>query len=133
MGWVNGDLYTPAGETVGILPIPDLIRAMTDIQTFNSLPNDKARHTFLAKQQGTRFAIINVHTTKEKLLFKKFMQECISLNGNGSSPDWKHAIQKWNQLANGKTIFYKAFIFISHFFNSFHADGTLIQLIVFCT
>jgi len=50
MGWVNGDLYTPAGETVGILPIPDSIHAMADIQTFDSLPIDKAQHTFLVKQ-----------------------------------------------------------------------------------
>ena len=121
MGWVNGDLYTPAGETVGILPIPDSIRAVADIQTFDSssLPTEKVRHTFLAKQQGTRFAVISVHTTEEKLLFKKFMQERIDLNGSGLSPDWKHAVRKWNQLANGKTIFYKAFIFYSHFFDFF--------------
>jgi len=33
-GWVNGDLYTPTGETVGILPIPDLTHAAADIQSY---------------------------------------------------------------------------------------------------
>jgi hypothetical protein len=101
-GWVNGDLYTPAGETVGILLIPDLTCAAADIQSYTE---DKMKHAFLARQQGTKYAVISVHTTEEKVLFKTLMQD--HLGNSGSTPDWKKGVLLWNQSANGKTIFYK--------------------------
>jgi hypothetical protein len=108
LGWVNGDLYTPAGETVGIHPIPDSIRAMADMQSFNpAVTDDSLKHKFLAKQQAARYAVISVHTIEEKLLFKKLMQERVDLQQGASTPDWKQVAQLWNQTANGKTIFYK--------------------------
>lgn len=104
LGWVNGDLYTPAGETVGILPIPEPTRAAADLQSFNPLADNQMKQVFLARQQGTKYAVISVHTTDEKVLFKKLMQEDTS---NGAKPNWKLAAKRWNQNANGKTIFYK--------------------------
>jgi len=104
-GWVNGDLYTPAGETVGILTIPDSTRAAADIQSYTPLTDGKVRHTFLACQQGTKYAVMSVHTTEEKVLFKALMQD--HLGNSGATPDWKRGVLLWNQSANGKNIFYK--------------------------
>ena len=106
-GWINGDLYTPAGETIGILPVPDSIRATADIQSYNQAEDFKNKHGYLAKQQGTKFAVVSVHSTQEKVLFKKFMQEDPSFTGTNSSPDWKKAVIVWNRKADGKEIFYK--------------------------
>jgi hypothetical protein len=106
-GWINGNLYMPAGETVGILPIVDSTRMAADIQTFTGpIAGEKLRHTFLAKQQKTRYAVISVHTTEEKKLFKRLMQDRVDV-GQGTTPDWRSAVETWNQSANGKTIFYK--------------------------
>src|ERR1700720_2814033 len=97
-GWVNGDLYTVTGETVGILPIPQLTRTAADIQSYtsSSLTENKMKHSFLAWRQGTKYAVISVHTTEEKTIFKA-----------GPTPDWKKCVLLWNQSANGRTIFYK--------------------------
>lgn len=102
---MNGDLYTPAGETVGILTIPDSTRAAADIQSYTALTDGKVRHAFLARQQGTKYAVMSVHTMEEKVLFKALMQD--HLGNSGTTPDWKRGVLLWNQSANGKDIFYK--------------------------
>jgi hypothetical protein len=79
---VNGDLYTPTGETVGILSIPNLTCAAADIdQSYSSLTENKMKHSFLAWQQGTKYAVIVVHTMEEKVLFKTLMQDHLGNSG----------------------------------------------------
>jgi len=46
-GWINGDLYIPAGEKIGILPVPDSICATADIESYHS-EDSKYRHAYLA-------------------------------------------------------------------------------------
>lgn len=104
VGWVNGDMYTPAGETVGILRLPDSTRATAEMQAYIQGSDSKHRHHFLAQHQGTKFAVISVHTIPEKQLFKKLMQEDLA---GSVTPDWKLGVLIWNRAANGKTIFYK--------------------------
>src|SRR5262245_1163908 len=106
-GWINGDLYTPANETIGIVPVPDSIRAAAEIQSYHHTENFKNKHGYLAKQQGTKFAVISVHSTEEKVLFKKLMQEDFNFTATNSPPDWKKAVIVWNRKADGKEIFYK--------------------------
>jgi len=106
-GWINGDLYTPAGETIGILPVPDSIRGTADIQSYNHREDFKNRLGYLAQQQKTKFAVVSVHSTQEKVLFKKLMQEDPNFTSTNSSPDWKKAVTIWNRKADGKDIFYK--------------------------
>jgi hypothetical protein len=72
-GWVNGDLYTLTGETVRILSILNLTRAAADIQSYSSLIENEMKYSFLAWQQGTKYAVISVHTMEEKVLFKTLM------------------------------------------------------------
>ena len=107
-GWINGDLYTPADETIGILPVPDSFRALADIQSYHHAEDSKNKHSYLAQQQKTKYAVISVHSTAEKQLFKKLMQEDPNFTGTNATPDWKTAVRIWNRKANGKDIFYKA-------------------------
>ena len=51
-GWINGDLYIPAGEKIGILPVPDSIRAAADIESYHA-EDGKFKHSYLAHEQGT--------------------------------------------------------------------------------
>jgi hypothetical protein len=97
----------PARETVGIHPIIDSTKMAADIQTFTvPIAGEKLQHTFLAKQQKTQYAVISVHTTEEKELFKRLMQDQVDI-GQGTTLDWRSAGKTWNQSANRKTIFYK--------------------------
>jgi hypothetical protein len=106
-GWVNGDLYSPTNEIIGILPVPDSIRITTDIESYQHNLDGKNKHSYLARQQKTKYAVISIHTTSEKQLFKKLMQENPVFNRTNSSPDWKQGAKVWNREANGQDIFYK--------------------------
>ena len=105
-GWTNGDLYIPAGERIGILPVPDSIRVTADIETYHA-EDGQFKHAFLAQQQGTKYAVVAIHTTAEKALFKKLRQENPLFNQRNSVTDWKQASKFWNREANGQEIFYK--------------------------
>ena len=71
-------------------------------------PTSKLPHQYLANRQGTRFAVIGIHSPTEKKLFSQLMKENPSFNRDKKDPDWKAAIQIWNtEYADGKTIFYK--------------------------
>ncbi|KAG8910810.1 hypothetical protein FRC02_007000 [Tulasnella sp. 418] len=108
-GWVNGDLYSPTTEVLGILPVPGSIQAEVGMTEFNpdSLDAGQHQHRYLAKVQNTCFAVISVHSKAEKDLFSEMMaKNSFSPSGNGL-PNWKHGAKIWNEKANGSTIFYK--------------------------
>ncbi len=107
-GWINGDLYTPAGEKIGILPVPASIRATADIESYHS-DDSKFKHAYLAHEQGTKYAVISVHTAAERALFKRLMQEDPVFNQTNAMPDWKLGAALWNRQANGRDIFYKVY------------------------
>jgi hypothetical protein len=106
-GWINGDLYTPADETIGILPVPDSIRASVDIESYQHSHDGKNKHAYLARQQRTKYAVISVHTNAEWGLFKKLMHEDPAFNWTNAAPDWKQCVKVWNRNADGQHIFYK--------------------------
>lgn len=115
-GWVNGDLYQSAGKRVGILPLPDKIRAESDIESHIVEKDITNLHAYMAYQQGTKYAVISIHTPAEKTLFKKMMQEYAGFNRTNTAPDWKGGAREWNCKANGKDIFYKVSLFLNHIY-----------------
>ena len=96
IGWINGDLYVPAGETIGILPIPDSICASANIESYHEIQDGGKKHAYLAKQQETKHAVIAVHTVEEKKLFKRLMQEDPTFNQNNGKLDWIQCTKVWN-------------------------------------
>jgi hypothetical protein len=107
-GWVNGTMYTPTKEVFGILPVPENICTNAAMQPHISDNPEKNTHHYLASKQGTRYAVMNIHTTEEKQLFAKLMREDPAFNRDNQDPDWNKAVKVWNSFhANGKTIFYK--------------------------
>lgn len=104
-GWVNGDMYTPTGETIGILRIPDSVRVTANMQSYNLLDDPDIKHKFLASHQDMKYAVISVNTPQEKRQFKTMIEQHLDLSCR--NPDWRGIMSKWNASADGKTIFYK--------------------------
>ncbi|SCZ97941.1 BZ3500_MvSof-1268-A1-R1_Chr3-3g06472 [Microbotryum saponariae] len=70
------------------------------------LPADrKLRHTWLAKRQGTRFAVLHVHTPTERALYKHILSH-LELSTSRDQRAIRIA-ERWNAYANGIDIFYK--------------------------
>ncbi len=111
-GWVNGNLYEASTETIGILALPESLRHDNSMGRFNDeLADKKQKHRYLAKMQGTRKAILPVHTEAEKRLFKKLMGEYAVFAGH----HWKKAAPIWNENAETQSdIFYKVLLILSY-------------------
>lgn len=119
-GWVNGNYYVLTKETLGILPIPLEIRESTGMATYVSGPitNIKTgekkrpqRHNFLAQMQGTRKAVLPIHTVAEKLMFRTLMTKNKEFNPpNVSEPPWNQAAKVWNASvdeSSDENLYYK--------------------------
>ncbi|KAF8996471.1 hypothetical protein BDZ89DRAFT_1149038 [Hymenopellis radicata] len=57
--WINGNLYQPTTEQMGIMRIPDA-----------------QKQSFLARLQGTKKAVLPLHTAGERQLFSELMKTC---------------------------------------------------------
>ena len=104
-GQINGDFYTPAGETIGILHIPDVVHVAANMQSYSSLDDANIKHKFLAHHQDTQYAVISVNTPEEKGQFKRLIEEHADISSKNL--DWKAIVSKWNTTVNGETVFYK--------------------------
>ena len=107
-GWVNGNLYLPTSETIGILPVPSELRAESSMTEFNTNIDQKRKHAYLASMQGTRKAILPVHTPAEHDLFTTFMKKNEAFNSRSAGPQWKECVRVWNTWADTTDdVFYK--------------------------
>jgi hypothetical protein len=67
-GWVNGNLYAPTSEVIGILPIPGQIREASEMAPYHPTTHRHQKHWFLTSMQNTRKPILPVHTKTEQHL-----------------------------------------------------------------
>lgn len=105
---MNGNLYLPTSETIGILPIPHELRIESGMTEFNANIDQKGRHAYLASMQGTRKAILPVHTPAEHELFNNFMKRNEAFNSRSAGPQWKECVRVWNSWADtAENVFYK--------------------------
>ena len=106
--WGNGNLYLPTSETIGILAIPEELRAESRMSRFDPNIDSKQPHAYLAEKQHTRKAILPVHTPAEIDLFSTLMQEDDAFSSQSSGPRWSECVRSWNMKANEQNgIFYK--------------------------
>ena len=112
-GWVNGNFYLATVERLGILPVPDDVRQSCGMAEFiPTSSNQKQPHLYLARMQGTRKAILPVHTPAERELFSKLMATNKAFNSHSAGPTWKLAVKVWNEQADAKPeicIYYKVY------------------------
>ncbi len=100
VGWVNGNLYQRTAEVYGILPIPEDVRTISGMLPYDmTLPGSQC-HRYLAQKQGTRKAVLPLHSVTEYQLFSKLIKEHPAFNVPDSrEPDWSRAVKVWNHHA----------------------------------
>lgn len=107
-GWINGNLYLPTLERVGILPVPLEIRQSNGMATFNPNLDQNQPHAYLASMQETRKAILPVHTPAEHNIFRLLMKTHPAFNTQSTGPIWKAAVKVWNEHADREDdVYYK--------------------------
>jgi hypothetical protein len=98
-GWVNGNLYFPTNERLGILPIPEDIRSSAAMAPYVPVLHQNQKYHFLAEIQGTRKPVLPVHTSTEKQLFRHLMTSNPAFSPTSGEPRWREAVQIWNSNA----------------------------------
>ncbi|KIK65217.1 hypothetical protein GYMLUDRAFT_240513 [Collybiopsis luxurians FD-317 M1] len=63
--WENGNLYRPTNEVLGVLTLPATIPEKSGMQPFIPSLDQKQKQGFLAQLQGTRKAVLPIHTIQE--------------------------------------------------------------------
>ncbi|KAF5326444.1 hypothetical protein D9611_000570 [Ephemerocybe angulata] len=109
--WLNTSFYQPTKEVIGVLPIPmEVQRASGIAQWIDGVGTNmgtgakhtrSTRHDYLAKLQGTRKAVLPIHTRSEQQIFRDLMQSNPDFGPSSSAqPNWDKAVKTWNQLAD---------------------------------
>jgi hypothetical protein len=108
-GWINGENYVQASENFGILPTPDSTRTHLGMLDFHPsfAEKKKTKHTYLARQQNTRTAVLPVHTKAERGLFALLVSDVHGLFAGKREPNWEAVASRWVGHSDGVTIFYK--------------------------
>ncbi|EKM74532.1 hypothetical protein AGABI1DRAFT_95562 [Agaricus bisporus var. burnettii JB137-S8] len=107
-GWVNGNLYVPTTEVIGILPIPEDIRGQSAMAPYVHSANSQQKHSFIASMQGTRKPVLPVHTHAEEQYFRSLMNSDPSFSPQSGEPKWNEAVQVWNANAESRDgVYYK--------------------------
>lgn len=110
-GWVNGNLYTPTTEVLGILPIPDTVRTSSGMAMYVPLAGKDKKYQFLAKMQGTRKPVLPIHTAAEKQHFHQLITSNSAFSPTSGEPKWQEAVKIWNATADQTAeIYYKVCI-----------------------
>lgn len=105
---MNGNLYVKSEEVFGILPIPRDVQIEAGMQPHHISLDRPAHHAFLASRQGTRKAVLPVHTPAEYKLFSKLMRDEPTFNQRDGEPDWEQGVRIWNRYAETEDdIYYK--------------------------
>jgi hypothetical protein len=122
--WLNTDFYQLTKEVIGVLPIPMEVQRANGLSEFiESLqdPDDRNvkrpnRHQYLARLQGTRKAVLPVHTAAERKKFHEFIQKNVDFEPTKSGPpNWDNAVKAWNQMADTTDgIFYKVRVYFTN-------------------
>ncbi len=87
-------------------------------------------HLYLARMQGTRKAILPVHTPAERDLFSKLMATNNAFNSPSTGPTWKLAVKVWNERADIESdVYYKvcATMFHGNFLTNFLDPDSLLN------
>ncbi|KAF7324049.1 3'-5' exonuclease domain-containing protein [Mycena kentingensis (nom. inval.)] len=122
LAWVNGNLYQQTERSIGIIKIPKGVCEPVKIQPFSSSLDGKQKQAYLARMQDTRKAVLPVHTTAEKRLFRKLMQEEPAFRDCKTTISLK-ATEHWNRLAETTAdVYYKLEEQLTSYLNGAYKD-----------
>ncbi|KAF6744437.1 hypothetical protein DFP72DRAFT_857579 [Ephemerocybe angulata] len=111
--WLNTSFYQQTKEVIGVLPIPLEIQQSSGISPWidgvppavePSMTNHiSTRHRYLAKLQGTRKAVLPIHTRREHEIFRELMQADPDFGPSLSAqPNWDKAVKTWKLESIGR-------------------------------
>lgn len=133
---MNGDEYEDTSETFGILPLTLSARTKLGMQPFYSqyANNMKIQHYHLTKLQGTRVAMLPIHTLAERSMFHLIMKDHSETKcfGAWEQPNWVAFTQEWAARSDRIQIFYKVSvclpsqyiqIALTYFYGSFQSTS----------
>lgn len=108
-GWVNGNKYLESEESFGVLPIAEDIQTKLGMLAYHPgyATTMKIRYPYLAARQGTRTAVVPIHTKAERILFKMLIHETNGLFAGKREPNWDTVAVRWAGHSDGVNIFYK--------------------------
>ena len=117
--WLNGDDFEPANESFGILPFSEEIRSKLGMHLYHSeyAKGNKIQHQYLAESQQTLIAVLPVHTSEEKALYRLLIKKATGEFSGKRQPNWINLASDWQRQADGKNIFYKVNINFSESVN----------------
>lgn len=110
--WVNLDNYQQTNEPFGLLPFDGPARERGSMLPYDPAflkEHPRTRHQFLSNLQGTRFAVLPVHTREERTLFQSFAHSSPLFSGP-QHPDFTAIASLFNTHANGADVFYKVIL-----------------------
>lgn len=113
--WLNTDFYEPTREVIGVHPIPTEIKNACSILSYfptiaGARPDPvKKRYLFLARLQGTRKAVLPIHTKREYQLFDQLLKQDPAFSTiQGAHPNWDEAVKVYNSYAEREEdVYYK--------------------------
>ncbi len=108
-GWVNGNDYEPSCKSFGILPLSVPVQERLGMLPYHHkfATDTHMHHTRLACQQGTRIAILPIHTPEERAVFRTIVKRQNGEFSKPSKPNWITVARQWMDYADGQKVFYK--------------------------
>ncbi len=108
-GWVNGSDYEPSSESFEILPLSPASRDKLGMLAYHPqfAKDINMCHKHLTQQQGTRIAILPVHTPEERTIFRTLVKERKGEFAKKTQPNWVTVACLWASYCDGKKVFYK--------------------------
>jgi hypothetical protein len=111
IGWIDGNLYKPASEVAGILPIPRDTRTEYGMQDYNPDLHAQQKDWFQASLQHTAKPVLPIHSVEDKIFFRDLFTQhssSVFVNGSSAEPQWVNLVRAWNQAADiNKNMSYK--------------------------
>jgi len=106
--WVNGNNYKRTTESFGILPFDDNTQKHFSMLPYSRVfaEEQKIRHRFLSERQGTRFAVLPIHTRSERAIFQLYANTSPHF-ARSESPNFTALASDMNMHADGLSTFYK--------------------------
>ncbi|KAJ7705637.1 hypothetical protein B0H16DRAFT_1901821, partial [Mycena metata] len=129
LAWVNGNLYQQTEQSVGIIRIPRSVCGPVEIQSYNNEIDSKRtqKQQYLARMQGTRIAVLPVHTITEKVLFNDLMRTSPAFQSCKTAISTA-ATAIWNRQAEAKAdIFYKLEEQLTAYLNGNYKDSANVR------
>lgn len=112
-GWINGNWYKKTSEVpVGVLPVPKDVRERFGLDEY-AKPGPGTRkpppYNLLAELQGTKMAVLPVHTRAEEMLYREMIAHATARTGSTvKTPSWTVLAKEWNKHASIESeIYYK--------------------------